>query len=75
MRREASHFGRLFWFRPLLIEILFPVFLVWLYQFEMAGGLLSDGPMQAIVTSSTRTVQFVIHGVLIFSAGGYLHRF
>jgi leader peptidase (prepilin peptidase) / N-methyltransferase len=64
--REAGTFGRVFWIRPLLIELLTPIALVYLYRFVMAGGTVG-GP----VASSTLTHQFwalsLLFGLMIVS--------
>lgn len=45
MRRESPLHGRGFWVRPLLIEMAVPILLVWLYWFEVQGGLLPPWPV------------------------------
>lgn len=43
LRRESVVHGRGFWIRPLLIELLLPVVILWLYGFEtQSGGLLPE---------------------------------
>lgn len=47
LRREAALHGRWFWLRPLLIELCFALFAVWLWRLELAGGLFPDVARQA----------------------------
>ncbi len=63
LRRESSHHGRLFWLRPLLIELCFPPAIVGLYCFELAGGLYPiGGPLPPI---ATLYAQFAAHACLV----------
>lgn len=64
LRREAAfHDGR-FWLRPLLIEIAFPLAMVWLYDAETTGKLLPFAPMAAGREAELHC-QFIAHFVLI----------
>ena len=49
--RERSEFGNWFWLRPMLIELVAPLGLLWLHEFVMSGALLP-----ALLTSSTPIV-------------------
>ncbi len=40
MRRESKTHGRNFWLRPLLIELILPLAMVWYYRFLIEGGTL-----------------------------------
>jgi leader peptidase (prepilin peptidase)/N-methyltransferase len=40
LRRESGHHGRGFWLRPMAVELLLPLFLLWLYRWELQGQLL-----------------------------------
>jgi len=63
LRREAEHHGRWFWIRPLLIELIFPLGLIWLYYFELTGGLYPENwPLH---TDQAIHAQFFAHAVLI----------
>ena len=63
LRRESVCHGGLFWLRPFLIELLFPIAMTGLYLFETAGGLYpAGGPVAA---SDVLHAQFATHGVLI----------
>ncbi|MGB1925133.1 MAG: prepilin peptidase [Rubripirellula sp.] len=46
LRRESGLHGRGFWIRPLLIELLLPVCLLWLYQFEYVDQRLWPEQLQ-----------------------------
>ena len=63
LRREAAYFQSRFWFRALLIEILFPIALVALYRHETTGGLYPSElgkPPSAVLHA-----QFVGHVLLV----------
>lgn len=65
LRKESSEHGRLFWLRPCLIELVLPIFLAWLFWFEISGGLLPAlllPPPVAIIPSLH--VHFVAHAIL-----------
>ena len=65
MARESNVHGRGFWIRPLLIEILMPLFLVWMYDYWTQGGLLPLRPsLRAAVPIQTLRLQFVAHAIL-----------
>ena len=70
LRRFEKQFGKNFWVRPLLIEILLPIFLAWLYYFEINGGLL---PHQNSVRRMLPQLQpmlqwqYIAHGILIWA--------
>jgi prepilin signal peptidase PulO-like enzyme (type II secretory pathway) len=70
LRRFEKQFGRNFWLRPLLIEIFLPVFLAWLYYFEIQGGLL---PHQNAVRRMLPQLQpllqwqFIAHALLVWA--------
>jgi len=40
LRNEESVFGVRFWLRPMLIELLLPIFMAWFYFYETTGGML-----------------------------------
>ena len=61
-REEIFHFGRMFWLRPMLIELATPLVLVFAYRYCIAGaympvGLLPVGP-------STLLHQFIAFALL-----------
>lgn len=62
-QNEGNHFGRLFWFRPLLIELLTPVALILLYRFCMEGAFAPEGLVR--VGASTLLHQFIAFALLI----------
>ncbi len=64
LARESQHFGRLFWLRPLLIELVFPIVLSWYYHFYVSGGALGIRPQAAAFQPQFHT-QFMGHFVLL----------
>jgi len=62
---EDAVFGGRFWLRPMLIELLFPLFLAWLYYYELTGGLLPPlaWPLVPRLQESLH-VQYLCHAVL-----------
>jgi leader peptidase (prepilin peptidase) / N-methyltransferase len=59
---ERAEFGNWFWIRPLLIEIVTPIALVFLYRFVMSEGLVpAGGPT---IADTTLTKSFVCISVL-----------
>ncbi len=68
LRRERETHGRGFWIRPLLIELLTGIGLVWFYRWQTAGGLvggldhLTDAMLQ--VMPSATFGWFLFHSVL-----------
>src|SRR5688500_13465308 len=50
LRREEPVHGRWFWVRPILIELGYAAFIVWLFHFETNDGLLPR-PFAAIPPS------------------------
>lgn len=81
LRREASHHGAGHWIRPLAVEIFFPLFLAWLYWWEVeAGGLLSlqaksgsMGIQGGLAVLDLRGIAFDLH--LMFFAHAVLASF
>lgn len=63
LRRETQHHGPGFWLRPALVELSYLSGMVWLYAFELGGGLSPIGV--APPPRSTLLVQFLSHAVLI----------
>lgn len=65
LTHEVAVFGNRFWLRPMLIEFLFPLFLAWLYYYELTGGLLPPlaWPLVPKLQESLH-VQFISHAVL-----------
>lgn len=69
LRRFSSQFGKFFWVRPLLLEIGLPVFLVWLYQFEINGGLLpQQNSIRRLLPAMQPAlhVQYLAHALLLW---------
>jgi leader peptidase (prepilin peptidase)/N-methyltransferase len=62
LRREAPALGKWFWLRPVLIEFLFPLAMLWYYHFYVSGGTLPLG--QAAKVAGALHWQFVGHFVL-----------
>ncbi len=54
MRRESVSHGRWYWLRPLLIELIFPFFLAWYYQFHVSGGSLPPGSNRFLVPMASQ---------------------
>lgn len=63
LRREAPAVGRLFWLRPLLIELVFPVAMMWYYHFYVTGGALPLGQAAKVALGDLHW-QFVGHAIL-----------
>ncbi len=65
LRDEASFHGKLFWLRPFCIELVWPVFLGWLFWYEVTGKLLPALalPPVAAVQPSLH-IQFFAHAIL-----------
>jgi leader peptidase (prepilin peptidase)/N-methyltransferase len=49
---ESTAFGRLFWLRPLLIEIATPILLLLLYRYVMSDGLVPLGGLATVVPAA-----------------------
>lgn len=63
-RRESSVHGQNFWLRPFLIELLFPLVMLWLYHREISGGTLFL-PKLAVNLQPELHSQFLAHFMLI----------
>lgn len=63
LRREAPAVGRLFWLRPLLIELVFPVAMMWYYHFYVTGGALPLGQAAKLAVGDLHW-QFLGHAIL-----------
>jgi leader peptidase (prepilin peptidase) / N-methyltransferase len=65
LTHEDAVFGPRFWLRPMLIEFLFPIFLAWLYYYEVTGGLLPPlaWPLVPKLQESLH-VQYASHALL-----------
>ena len=61
--RESVYFGRVFWLRPLFIELATPIALVFLYRYCMDSAFMPQG--LAIIPVRTLQHQFVAYGLLI----------
>ena len=62
---EESVFGRFFWVRPMLIELLLPLGLASLYHYETTGGLLPRLALPMVDSMQlSLNLQFVCHSVL-----------
>jgi leader peptidase (prepilin peptidase) / N-methyltransferase len=67
LRNESRIHGSFFWIRPLFLELLFPIFIGWLYWFETTGGLLPRLALPAGAgIQGWLHVQFVSHAILVF---------
>ncbi len=69
LRREASIHGAWFWVRPLLIELLTAIGLMWLYHFEtQTGGQLPAElrvPAFLPLFEPIATAMFFVHAILV----------
>ncbi|MCR9295914.1 MAG: A24 family peptidase [bacterium] len=67
LRQEAPLHGKGYWIRPLLIELLFPVFVVWYYCQYVTAGMLPEQqvvtPLPAVLVQQLHW-QFIAHFVL-----------
>lgn len=64
MRRESQKQDDRFWLRPLLIEIVFPLAMLWLYDAQVSGKLLPAARMAAALQAELHC-QFIAQVVLI----------
>lgn len=65
LRVESSVHGKLYWLRPMLIELLYPIGLVWYYRFYFSGGSLPPGASRFLIPLVTQMHwQFVGHWIL-----------
>jgi leader peptidase (prepilin peptidase) / N-methyltransferase len=64
VRREAAERGQLFWLRPLLIELVFPLAMAWYYHFYVSGGALSLGQAARLLVQTELHYQFFAHFIL-----------
>ncbi len=66
LRREASLHGVTYWLRPLLIELMLPLAMVWYYRFVMVGGTL-PAPYSVLAKAIQPDLhgQFLGHFILI----------
>ncbi len=63
IRRDEAVHGRLFWLRPLLIELGFALFTAWFYFWQVEGGLIAGRlPLDA----GDAKLWFASHLVLVF---------
>ncbi len=60
LRRESKSHGKLFWLRPLLIELLFPLAVAWYYHFYVSGGSLGAGQAARLLAPELHW-QFLAH--------------
>jgi hypothetical protein len=60
LRREAPQRGKLFWLRPLLIELAFPLAMACYYQFYISGGALSLGQAARLLVQTELHYQFLL---------------
>jgi prepilin signal peptidase PulO-like enzyme (type II secretory pathway) len=63
LRREAKVHGRWFWVRPILIELCYAGFMLWLFHFETSDGLLPR-PLARIPPAGWYSM-FAAHAILI----------
>ncbi len=64
LRREDKVHGRGFWLRPFLIELVFPLAMVWMYDAYTAGKLLPLARL-ALTLQAELHSQFIGHFILI----------
>jgi len=66
LRRESKEHGTRYWLRPLLIELMLPLSVVWYFQFLISGGTLPPAlKMFVPAVQPELHGQFVGHFVLI----------
>lgn len=63
LRREAGVYGKWFWLRPLLIELIFPLAVAWYYHFYVSGGALPNGQAAKVLQPELHC-QFLGHFTL-----------
>ena len=64
LSRESQVHGQRFWLRPFLIELLFPLAMLWLYHREISGGMLFMSKLAGSLQPELHA-QFLAHFVLI----------
>ncbi|WP_425397795.1 prepilin peptidase [Aeoliella sp.] len=73
LRREAKHHGAGHWVRPMMIELIFPLGLAWLYWWEtealgliagQAAGAIGKFPVEQFAVATH--LEFLAHAVLIW---------
>lgn len=64
LRRESALHTKIFWIRPLLLELIFPVALASYYHFYVSGGTLATRTA-AIVLQPELHSQFIGHYILL----------
>lgn len=64
LSRESRVHGQRFWLRPFLIELLFPLAMLWLYHREISGGMLFLPKLAANLQPELHG-QFLAHFLLI----------
>jgi leader peptidase (prepilin peptidase) / N-methyltransferase len=63
LRSEGSEYGKWYWVRPLLIELIFPIAMAWYYQFYVSGQPLQTRPILRVLAPELHW-QFIGHAVL-----------
>lgn len=63
LRRESKAHKKLFWLRPMLLEIIFPVACAWYYHFYVSGGVLGARSLALAMQPELHT-QFLSHYAL-----------
>lgn len=65
LRRESPVHGKIYWLRPFVIELLYPIGLVWYYRFYFTGGSLPPGAGRFLIPMATQMHwQFFGHWIL-----------
>ncbi len=64
LQRESAAHGPRYWWRPFLIELLFPLFILWMYYREVSGGMLFVPRLSANLQPELHS-QFLAHFLLI----------
>ena len=70
LRRFDKQFGQRFWLRPMLLEAILPLFLAWLYYYEVSGGLLPhQNSIRKILPQLQPLLQwqYIAHLILIWA--------
>ncbi|MBX3422380.1 MAG: prepilin peptidase [Pirellulaceae bacterium] len=66
LRSESAVHGKLYWVRPMLVELLYPIALAWYYRFQVTGCALPPGAARFLLPLATQMHwQFVGHWVLL----------
>lgn len=62
---KNKKYWRMFWIRPMLIELCLCVFLVWFYWWTIDGGLIGNEKAKALVSYNQNLIWFAVFSFVI----------